>query len=161
MDRALTCGFPLCFFRCRSLCEVQHTACEDNIPLPLAETMLYLHILAFCSILYGERIPCLNLPCKVSYFQFIALLYGIIVSGICECKRKYAEVYKVILMYPGKALCKAAFAFSWNLASMAEKTDSEYFGTLLLYLSHVPAGVMWSVVILSPSFISTLPSTPP
>src|SRR5574337_203542 len=51
----------------------------------------------------------------------------------------------------------AAFAFSWNLASMAEKTDSAYFGTFDLNLSHVPAGVMWSVVMLSPSFMSTLP----
>src|SRR4030067_866983 len=51
----------------------------------------------------------------------------------------------------------ACLAFSWNLASMAEKTDSEYFGTLLLYLSHVPAGVMWSVVMLSPNFMSALP----
>src|SRR4030065_350690 len=51
----------------------------------------------------------------------------------------------------------AAFAFSWNLGSMAEKTDSEYLGTLLLYFSHVPAGVMSSVVMLSLSFMSTLP----
>src|SRR3989304_8177427 len=51
----------------------------------------------------------------------------------------------------------ACLAFSWNLASMAEKTDSEYLGTLLLYLSHVPAGVMWSVVILSPNFMMALP----
>ena len=37
-----------------------------------------------------------------------------------------------------------------NAGSMCSKTYSEYFGTLERYLSRAPAGIMWSVVILSP-----------
>src|SRR4030067_2657129 len=50
----------------------------------------------------------------------------------------------------------AAFAFSWNFASICEKTLSEYLGTLERYFSHVPAGVMSSVVMLAPSLMRHL-----
>src|SRR3989338_3413831 len=43
---------------------------------------------------------------------------------------------------------------------MVEKTASAYFGILLLYFSQTPAGIIWSVVILSPSFMRTAPLTP-
>src|SRR4030067_1388839 len=51
----------------------------------------------------------------------------------------------------------AAIALLGNAGSMGSKTNSEYLGTLDLYLSLAPAGIMWSVVILSPTLIPTLP----
>ena len=40
-----------------------------------------------------------------------------------------------------------------KVASTFSKTNSAYFGTLERYLSLAPAGIMWSVVILSPTLI--------
>src|SRR5208337_5268870 len=52
----------------------------------------------------------------------------------------------------------ASIALVGNALSMGSKTYFEYSGTLERYLSLAPAGIMWSVVILSPTFMPMTPT---
>src|SRR5512134_1239145 len=58
-------------------------------------------------------------------------------------------------------LCIPAFLFSSarfeNAASTPSNTNSAYFGMFERYFSLDPAGMMWSVVILSPTLMATTP----
>ena len=51
-----------------------------------------------------------------------------------------------------------AWQMSWNFGSHGSKTYFAYSGMLERYLSRAPAGMMWSVVILSPTLIATTPA---
>ena len=46
---------------------------------------------------------------------------------------------------------------SWNVGSHGSKTNFAYWGTFERNLRRAPAGMMWSVVILSPTLIAQTP----
>ena len=53
--------------------------------------------------------------------------------------------------------CLLARQVSWNAGSHGSKTNFAYCGTLERNLSRAPAGMMWSVVMRSPTLIAATP----